>query len=260
MNGWVDIATEDALELLGQGFENRAVRTFAVTQLRKADDDELGLYLLQLVQALRFESEGSESELALFLVERALEHTGLGNQLFWYLTVECEDTVSGQMFAKIRDAFVAGLMTGGSERRGVVKRQVELVKALAKISKDMRLSKDTRPKKIETLRSIISDPKNNLLTFSAPMPLPLDAQIIVTGLIPEKCTIFKSALLPLRLTFLCADGVSEYELIFKMGDDMRQDQLVVQLFMLMDRLLQKENLDLRLTRFKVLATGVDHGI
>ncbi|ORY44400.1 phosphatidylinositol 3-kinase [Rhizoclosmatium globosum] len=213
MNGW----------LLGQGFENRAVRTFAVTQLRKADDDELGLYLLQLVQALRFESEGSESELALFL-------------LFWYLTVECEDTVSGQMFAKIRDAFVAGLVTGGSERRGVVKRQVNFER--------YEIVKDTRPKKIETLRSIISDPKNNLLTFSAPMPLPLDAQII-------KCTIFKSALLPLRLTFLCADGVSEYELIFKMGDDMRQDQLVVQLFMLMDRLLQKENLDLRLTRFKV---------
>ena len=44
-----------------------------------------------------------------------------------------------------------------------------------------------------------------------------------------------------------------------MGDDLRQDQLVVQIITLMDRLLRKENLDLRLTPYKVLATGTDHG-
>ncbi|KAJ3210628.1 Phosphatidylinositol (PI) 3-kinase [Entophlyctis luteolus] len=93
----------------------------------------------------------------------------------------------------------------------------------------------------------------------APLPLPLDAEVIVTGLIAEKCTIFKSALMPLRLTFSCLDN-SEYQVIFKLGDDLRQDQLVVQLFLLMDKLLQKENLDLKLISYKVLATGVDHGM
>ena len=92
-----------------------------------------------------------------------------------------------------------------------------------------------------------------------PLPLPLDAQVQVTGIIPEKATMFKSALLPLHLTFTCLDG-SEYPLIFKTGDDLRQDQLVVQILTLMDRLLRKENLDLRLTPYKVLATGIDHGM
>ena len=41
-----------------------------------------------------------------------------------------------------------------------------------------------------------------------------------------------------------------YSLIFKVGDDLRQDQLVVQLFELMDRLLKRENLDLRLTPYR----------
>ena len=41
---------------------------------------------------------------------------------------------------------------------------------------------------------------------------------------------------------------------------MRQDQLVVQIFSLMDRMLRKENLDLRITPYKVLATGIDHGM
>lgn len=40
-----------------------------------------------------------------------------------------------------------------------------------------------------------------------------------------------------------------------MGDDLRQDQLVVQLISLMDRLLKQENLDLKLSPYKVLATS-----
>jgi phosphatidylinositol 3-kinase len=36
---WVDIDVDDALELLGKEFENRAVRSYAVNQLRRADDD-----------------------------------------------------------------------------------------------------------------------------------------------------------------------------------------------------------------------------
>ena len=38
--------------------------------------------------------------------------------------------------------------------------------------------------------------------------------------------------------------------IYKKGDDLRQDQLVVQMFSLMDRLLKREALDLRLTPYK----------
>lgn len=71
--------------------------------------------------------------------------------------------------------------------------------------------------------------------------------------------MFKSQLLPLLLTFRCLNG-SEYPIIFKTGDDLRQDQLIVQIITLMDRLLRKENLDLKLTPYKVIATGIDHGM
>jgi hypothetical protein len=41
-----------------------------------------------------------------------------------------------------------------------------------------------------------------------------------------------------------------YIAIYKTGDDIRQDQLVLQMFSLMDRLLKDENLDLKLTPYR----------
>lgn len=49
---WVDIDVDDALELLGKEFENRSVRSYAVNQLRKADDDVcmlMQVYILKLM-------------------------------------------------------------------------------------------------------------------------------------------------------------------------------------------------------------------
>lgn len=47
--------------------------------------------------------------------------------------------------------------------------------------------------------------------------------------------------------------------LFKLGDDLRQDQLILQIITLMDQILQQENLDLRLTPYRVLATSSRHG-
>jgi phosphatidylinositol 3-kinase len=146
----------------------------------------------------------------------------------------------------------------GKEHRDVMGRQGVLIDTLAKRAREIRTSKDPRPKKIDKLRALISDSKNGLGVM-APLPLPLNARINVTGINPEKSSVFKSSLFPLLLYFQCSDG-SEYPVIFKDGDDIRQDQLVIQLFTLMDRLLRKENLDLKLTPYDVLATGASQGM
>jgi phosphatidylinositol 3-kinase len=139
-----------------------------------------------------------------------------------------------------------------------MRRQGLLVDTLSKRARELRTSKDPRPKKIEKMRQVISDTKNGLASIP-PLPLPLNAKIEITGIIPEKSSIFKSNMFPLLLYFQCSDG-SEYPVIFKDGDDMRQDQLVIQLFTLMDQLLRKENLDLKLSPYDVLATGPLQGM
>lgn len=90
----------------------------------------------------------------------------------------------------------------------------------------------------------------------------------MTSVVSERSSVFKSNLLPLLLWFETGGKVDDeedvpppdYPVIFKNGDDLRQDQLVIQLFNLMDRLLRKENLDLRLSPYSVLATSAIEGM
>ncbi|KAJ5573965.1 Phosphatidylinositol 3-kinase [Penicillium hispanicum] len=269
---WTDIDVDDALELLGPTFDNPAVRSYAVARLRKADDEELLLYLLQLVQALKYEENSEDdaddaahdSSLANFLIARAANNFKLGNYLHWYLMVECDDggpgTLSTQrrLFARVEYYFMTELEKVHSEHRKTLLRQAELIAVLSKIAKDIRFSRETRPAKIEKLKKSLRDPKNDIISIDPPLPLPLDPDVSVIGCFPDESNVFKSTLSPLHITFKTTDG-RRYPLLFKVGDDLRQDQLVIQIIILMDRLLQKENLDLKLTPYRILATSATAG-
>ncbi|EMC99255.1 hypothetical protein BAUCODRAFT_104191 [Baudoinia panamericana UAMH 10762] len=264
---WAEIDVDDALELLGPSVQNPAVRAYAVDRLRKADDEELLLYLLQLVQALKFEpqhtrDDETDSSLASFVIARSAGNLKLGNFLYWYLMVELDDEApthsaeNKKLFARVSFDFMKELEATpqGQARRKVLLRQGELITVLSKISKDIRSSRGDRIRKIEQLKKMLADPKNELLDFDPPLPLPLDPDVKITGVIPEEGNVFKSSLLPLYLSFTTSTN-SAYGVIFKTGDDLRQDQLVIQIIALMDRLLLKENLDLKLTPYRILATS-----
>ncbi|KAI0467469.1 phosphatidylinositol 3 [Xylaria cf. heliscus] len=271
---WTDIDVDDALELLGPTFDNRAVRAYAVDRLRKAGDNELLLYLLQLVQALKFEHISTDlnqatmraSSLANFLISRAVENFTLGNYFYWYLGVEYDDKSNDQgeevrtMYAKVQYDFMKELESrpGGKEARVTIRRQAELIAVISKISADIQASRDSYPRKLEKTKSFLADSKNELLTVDPPIPMPLDPSIMIIGVVPEETRVFKSSLSPIMVTFKTISG-SKYPIIFKTGDDLRQDQLVIQIITLMDQLLQKENLDLKLSPYKILATSTSAG-
>lgn len=140
----------------------------------------------------------------------------------------------------------------------LLQRQQEFITTLSGLAHALRVSKDARPKKIERLQAMLRDTKAHLATFAA-IPLPLDASRSIVGIEAESSTIFKSNLFPLKLNLVCSD-TTLYPVIFKNGDDLRQDQLVIQLFTLMDKLLRRENLDLKLMPYRVLATGRTEGM
>lgn len=260
---WTNIDADDALELLGPEFGNPEIMSFGVSQLARASDSELALYLLQLVQALKFHQprQLEKDPLAYLLLNRAIQspHT-LGHLLFWYFGVECEDVTVQNTYQPLYRMFLDGIKNSvnGKSFYEALQRQRRLVSTLTSLAVEALAMKEPRNKRIEWLKERLADPSLQLAKFQ-PLPMPVDPKVFVTGLIPEKASIFKSSLMPMHLTFERADG-GEYSVIFKHGDDLRQDQFVIQIIVLMDRLLQQENLDLNLTPYRVLATSQQCGM
>ncbi|XP_078606868.1 phosphatidylinositol 3-kinase catalytic subunit type 3-like [Branchiostoma floridae x Branchiostoma japonicum] len=327
---WQPIDVDDALELLSPQFSNLMVRRYAVSRLQQAEDEDLLLYLLQLVQALKYEdfneikrgldtdktrqdtvssTDGSyadsmvggtvnvisqdgfhplqsdvpttkpeesipvthdECDLATFLIQRACKNAILANYLYWYLFVECEDQDNvnrdqkvTEMYINVMKRFSQALLKGGGEcrkRRSLLAAQQTFVDRLVMLIKVVQREGGNRKKKVEKLQALLADPEVNKINFTTfdPIPMPLDPEVQIKGIVVEKATLFKSALMPSKLTFVTTQS-KEYVAMFKYGDDLRQDQLILQIITLMDKLLRKENLDLKLSPYKTLATASKHG-
>lgn len=87
---------------------------------------------------------------------------------------------------------------------------------------------------------------------------PMDVSVVLLEPIIEECTVFSSAMAPMKLTFL-VQGEKKFSFLFKSGDDLRQDQMVLEMFALMDRLLKGVNQDYKLTPYKALACSKSDG-
>ncbi|GAA6076688.1 phosphatidylinositol 3-kinase catalytic subunit type 3, partial [Tachysurus ichikawai] len=317
---WRPMDVEDSLELLSSQFTNPTVRRYAVARLQQADDEDLLMYLLQLVQALKYENfndiqngldpgskrdsqglcesttlgdldssqitsaiiattgtqkgkdgadeENLEQDLCTFLISRACKNSTLANYLYWYVIVECEDQDTQQrdpktydMYLNVMRRFSQALLKGDKNvrvMRSLLAAQQTFVDRLVQLMKAVQRESGNRKKKTERLQALLADNEKVSLCEIDPIPLPLEPQVYIRGIVPDTATLFKSALMPAKLIFKTKDN-ELYPVIFKHGDDLRQDQLILQIISLMDKLLRKENLDLKLMPYKVLATSTKHG-
>uniref|UniRef100_A0A4W6CG33 phosphatidylinositol-4,5-bisphosphate 3-kinase n=1 Tax=Lates calcarifer TaxID=8187 RepID=A0A4W6CG33_LATCA len=90
---------------------------------------------------------------------------------------------------------------------------------------------------------------------------PLNPSIILAEICADKCRFMDSKMKPLWLMyknhFTQGDMVG---IIFKNGDDLRQDMLTLQMIQLMETLWKKEGLDLRMIPYGCLSTGNKMGL
>lgn len=216
-------------------------------------------------------SKTYQRDLTTFLIQRACKNPTLANYFYWYLSIECEDheTIRKQddhvkeMYENVREIFMKTLETGSTDLKIIhsnLKKQTSFIENLVKLVKLVAKESGTIARKTEKFEKLLSDSDEFKFNFTSfdPRPLPLDPEIFIKGIIPSKISLFKSALMPAKLTFITTNE-QEYVAIFKHGDDLRQDQLILQMITLMDKLLRKENLDLKLTPYRVLATSTKHG-
>ncbi|XP_026541596.1 phosphatidylinositol 3-kinase catalytic subunit type 3 [Notechis scutatus] len=271
---WLDRLTFREIEMINEGGKETAC-TASSSELSPADSQIITSPLPLISSPLptaktkeSAENENLEQDLCTFLISRACKNSTLGNYLYWYVIVECEDRDTQQrdpktheMYLNVMRRFSQALLKGDKSvrvMRSLLAAQQTFVDRLVHVMKAVHRENGNRKKKNDRLQTLLADNEKMNLSDIEPIPLPLEPQVKIRGIIPEKATLFKSALMPAQLFFKTEDGDS-YPVIFKHGDDLRQDQLILQIISLMDKLLRKENLDLKLTPYKVLATSTKHG-
>jgi phosphatidylinositol 3-kinase len=134
-----------------------------------------------------------------------------------------------------------------------------------------RDARGKRDVKEAELKSLLSKEGFDRNPNRDPVPLPSRPDIFVNGVRPESAMMFKSALYPALLEFHVEGTktskdhdidikMTSYKVIVKTGDDLRQDQLIIMMIQLMDKLLKRGALDLCLTPYSIIATSPTSGL
>uniref|UniRef100_A0A8B9TUA0 phosphatidylinositol-4,5-bisphosphate 3-kinase n=1 Tax=Anas platyrhynchos TaxID=8839 RepID=A0A8B9TUA0_ANAPL len=244
---WPELPVLNALELLDFSFPDRYVGSF-ITNCSK--------YLLQLVQVLKYESY-LDCELTKFLLDRALSNRKIGHFLFWHLRSEMHVPAVALRFGLILEAYCRG----STHHIKVLMKQGEALNKMKALNDFVKVSsqKATKPQTKEMMHVCMK--QETYLEALSHLQSPLNPSIILAEVCVDQCTFMDSKMKPLWIVFnneeTSGGGVG---IIFKNGDDLRQDMLTLQMIQLMDVLWKQEGLDLRMTPYGCLSTGDKTGL
>jgi len=239
----------DALQLLDVRYASPKVREYAVRTLNIMTDEELSEIMLQLVQVLKFEPH-YDTALCRFLLRRALLNPFVcGHTLFWMLQSERHIGDERHHCRVLLELYLRNC----GDHRVSLGHQMFIVNRLEDVAQAV---KKAPSQKNEILREGLKK-----IVFPKSFQLPLDPYKTCRGVLVEKCRVMSSKKLPLWLTFIREDPWEpNFVVLFKSGDDLRQDQLTLQILRVMDRLWKDEGLDLSLSPYRCCATGMEQGM
>lgn len=180
--------------------------------------DELVDILPQLVVALRHETY-ENSELAFFLLDRALRSPRVAHHLFWLLSHSLPGAIPQNESFEVFEREITNigdvrhhrrlllllrslLAICGENLRNCFISQQMLVKELHEIAQNVQNSKESQRLNVlnNSLQRVHDMLKDN------PTSLPLSPTLKVVGISVRNCAYFPSFTLPLKLSFLAKDG------------------------------------------------------
>ena len=251
------VTVVQAIELLSGRYVNEAIRAFAVSILRQANVSTIQSYLLQLIQALKYE-KNHDSALARFLIEQAILHPiTIGHEFFWHLRSEMFNQNVQQRFGLYLEVFLNKI---SKPLYKIFKEEDSLLKSLAVIAEKIKTKKH-KSERDRVFKEDLDVVDGYLKINRKEVSLPLNFKYRIKGIISEKCRIMKSKKKPLWLTFENSDPLGDNIVVMlKCGDDLRMDMVTLQLFKAMQNLWYENGLKLKMSLYKVLCTGNQQGM
>ncbi|KMZ02400.1 phosphatidylinositol 4,5-bisphosphate 3-kinase catalytic subunit delta isoform [Drosophila simulans] len=242
---WPLISIERSLELLDYAYPDPAVRRFAIRCLHFLKDEDLLLYLLQLVQAIKHESY-LESDLVVFLLERALRNQRIGHYFFWHLRSEMQTPSMQTRFGLLLEVYLKGC----KHHVAPLRKQLHV---LEKLKQGSLIAKKGSKEKVKTmLQDFLRDQRNSGVFQN--IQNPLNPSFRCSGVTPDRCKVMDSKMRPLWVVFENADvNASDVHIIFKNGDDLRQDMLTLQMLRVMDQLWKRDGMDFRMNIYNCIS-------
>uniref|UniRef100_A0A8C3SJ80 Phosphatidylinositol-4-phosphate 3-kinase catalytic subunit type 2 gamma n=2 Tax=Chelydra serpentina TaxID=8475 RepID=A0A8C3SJ80_CHESE len=244
----------EALGLLTFSFPDQDIRRTAVQQMENLSNDELLEYLPQLVQVIKFEWS-LESPLVKLLLCRALQSIQVTHRLYWLLKDARNEAHFKSWYQKL---LAAVQFCAGKTLNDEFSKERKLIKILGDVAEKVKVASD--PKKQEVLKMETNKLKQFFQEVNV-CRLPLNPALVVRGINVDACSYFTSNAFPLKISFINSETLSRnINVIFKVGDDLRQDMLVLQIIRVMDRIWLQEGLDMQMTIYKCLSTGKGQGL
>jgi len=252
LHGWKRAEPINALELLDLRYADTEIRQYAVNIISELPDDQFNLFLLQLVQCLKNELY-HDSPLARLLIERALRSTHqIGHSLFWSLKAELHNSQCKERFILVIEEY----LKAANSHRIQLTNQISLVNQLLEFALKVKRynTKSVQERKFY-FQDLLKDYQFKKCV------LPLNPRMEVTNLIVSKCKVMGSKKLPLWLVFENTDDPEGgcLPVIFKAGDDIRQDSLTLQLLSIMDSLWRINGLNLHMKIYGCVSCGDMNG-
>ncbi|XP_027555523.1 phosphatidylinositol 4-phosphate 3-kinase C2 domain-containing subunit gamma [Neopelma chrysocephalum] len=244
----------EALGLLTFSFPDQDIRRTAVQQIENMSNDELLEYLPQLVQVLKFEWS-LESPLVKLLLNHSLQSIQVAHQLYWLLK-NAQNEVHFKIWYK--KLLAALQFCAGQTLNNEFSKEEKLIGILEDIATKVKAASDPKRKEVlqvelERLQQFFQEVKV--------CRLPLNPALVVQGIDADSCSYFTSNAFPLKISFINANAPSgNINVIFKIGDDLRQDMLVLQIIRVMDSIWLQEGLDMQMIIYRCLSTGKGQGL
>ncbi|KAF0720263.1 Aste57867_450 [Aphanomyces stellatus] len=257
----------DALELLGHQFPDPCVRAWSVNvyvgtfnaasiqyrnSIHAMPDHEFAEYLLQLVQALKFETYTNSPLARLLLVRALLNPVVIGHRFFWLLKTEAVDPYHSERYSVILATYCS--MNPG--HRMLLFEQCRLLDQFEIIAQMVK--KTPKDERLDCYRRELCNLNHS---FTGPFYLSLSLKFECKSIIVDECLVMGSAKRPLWIAFENTDSRgAPICAIFKHGDDLRQDLVTLQMLRLFDRIWFASQLDLRLKPYGCQSIGFHVGM